>query len=111
VSTVGGLRWRNRPSLGRYLDALARGAVPPRDEEPLDERTRRWERAMLGLRLDEPLPAARLAGLLEPGALGRLGELGLLEQIAANAREPSVRLTQRGRLLGDAVTAELLVAP
>jgi putative oxygen-independent coproporphyrinogen III oxidase len=111
VSTVGGLRWRNRPSLGRYLGALGRGAVPPRDEEPLDERTRRWERAMLGLRLDEPVPAARLAGLLEPGALGRLDELGLLEQVAANAHEPAVRLTQRGRLLGDAVTAELLVAP
>jgi len=111
VSTVGGLRWRNLPSFGRYLGALARRAAPPRDEESLDERTRRWERAMLGLRLDEPLPAVRLAGLLEPGALGRLGELGLLEQFAASAREPAVRLTHRGRLLGDAVTAELLVAP
>ena len=111
VSTVDGIRWRNRPSLGRYLGALARGAAPPRDEERIDERTRQWERAMLGLRLDEPLAAARLAGLLEPGALGRLGELGLLEQIPHAGNEPAVRLTQRGRLLGDAVTAELLVAP
>jgi oxygen-independent coproporphyrinogen III oxidase len=110
VSTVGGARWRNRPSLGRYLGALAVGTAPPRDREPLDERIRRWERAMLGLRLDEPLPAAGLVGLVEPGALGRLGDLGLLEPVAG-AREPAVRLTQRGRLLGDAVTAELLVAP
>jgi oxygen-independent coproporphyrinogen-3 oxidase len=111
VSTVAGMRWRNRPSLGRYLRTVAQGAVPPRDEERLDDRTRRWERAMLGLRLDEPLPAGRLAGLVEPGALGRLDELGLLEQIAHDDDEPAVRLTQRGRLLGDAVTAELLVAP
>jgi oxygen-independent coproporphyrinogen-3 oxidase len=111
VSTVGGARWRNRPSLGRYLGALAGGVAPPREEEPLDERTRRWERAMLGLRLDEPLPAARLAGLLEPDALGRLRELGLLERVGGAANEPAVRLTPRGRLLGDAVTAELLVAP
>jgi putative oxygen-independent coproporphyrinogen III oxidase len=111
VSTVGGIRWRNRHSLGRYLGALVRGAAPPRDEERIGERTRRWEQAMLGLRLDEPLPATRLAGLLEPDALGRLDELGLLEQIPHGGNEPAVRLTQRGRLLGDAVTAELLVAP
>jgi putative oxygen-independent coproporphyrinogen III oxidase len=111
VSTVGGVRWRNRPSLGRYLGALAAGAPPPRDREPLDARTRRWERAMLGLRLDEPLPAARLAGIVEPGAVGRLGEIGLLETVAFERGEPALRLTRRGRLLGDAVTAELLVAP
>ena len=111
VSTVGGARWRNRPSLGRYVGSLTVGAAPPRELEPLDERTRRWERAMLGLRLDEPLPTSRLAGIVEPGAIGRLGELGLLERAAAGASEPTVRLTRRGRLLGDAVTAELLAAP
>ena len=112
VSTVGTSRWRNRPSLPRYLAALAAGLRPPRDEEALDGRTRRWERAMLGLRLDEALPLAQLDGLLEPGALGRLARNGLVERPAAGATgEPAIRLMPRGRLLGDAVTVELLAAP
>jgi oxygen-independent coproporphyrinogen III oxidase len=112
VSTVGETRWRNRPSLPRYLASLAAGERPPRETEVVDRRTRRWEWAMLGLRLDEPLPLARLRGLLEPGALERLGRIGLCEpDERARAGTPAVRLTARGRLLGDAVTAELLVAP
>jgi putative oxygen-independent coproporphyrinogen III oxidase len=112
VSTVGGRRWRNRPSLPRYLASLAAGEPPPREIELLDPRTRRWERAMLGLRLDEPLPLEHLRGLLEHGALERLGLIGLCESDAeTRAGGPAIRLTDRGRLLGDAVTAELLVAP
>ena len=54
---------------------------------------------MLGLRLDEPLS---LAGI-ERGALARVEALGL-----ARADEETIALTDRGRFLGDAVTAELL---
>jgi oxygen-independent coproporphyrinogen-3 oxidase len=36
VSTVAGLRWRNRPSLAGYLGALAEGRRPPREEEALE---------------------------------------------------------------------------
>ena len=112
VSTVSGRRWRNGPSLRRYLDALAAGRRPPREVEQLDGRTQRWERAMLGLRLDEPLSLDGLAGILEPGALPRLAELGLLERGAdSGAGGDALRLTSRARLLGDAVTAELLTAP
>ena len=109
VSTVGGVRWRNAPSLARYTGALATGARPPREAEELDELTRAWERAMLGLRLDEELPLGDVEGVVEQAALVRLAELGLLERSGRGARG-SVRLTPRGRMLGDAVTVELLAA-
>jgi hypothetical protein len=59
---------------------------------------------MLGLRLDEPLALNGEEGLLDPAALARLAELGLVER-----REDELALTRRGRLLGGGVTAELLV--
>ena len=103
VSTVGERRWRNRPSLARYVAALAAGRVPPREYEELDEATRRCERLMLGLRLDEPVPLADVAPALDAEALPRLELLGL-----AKRREGGLMLTRRGRFLGTAVTAELI---
>jgi oxygen-independent coproporphyrinogen-3 oxidase len=103
VSTVAGVRWKNRPSLRAYVDALAGGGTPPRDVEPLDRVTRHAERVMLGLRLDEPLDVDGLGDALDPDALERLTMLGLV------ARDGELlRLTERGRFLGGAVTAELL---
>ena len=64
---------------------------------------------MLGLRLDEELPLGDLEGVVEQAALARLAELGLLEHSGRGARG-RVRLTPRGRMLGDAVTVELLAA-
>ena len=63
VSTIDGRRWRNAPSLPRYIAALERGERPPREVEELPPEVRDTERLMLGLRLDEPLP---LAGLGTP---------------------------------------------
>jgi oxygen-independent coproporphyrinogen III oxidase len=103
VSTVGGLRWRNRPGLTAYLAALARGEGPPRDEEPLEPDVVGRERLMLGLRLDEPVPLADVAGALDPAALDRMERLGLAER-----RGGGLALTPRGRFLGGGVTAELL---
>ena len=103
VSTVDGLRWRNTPRLGVYVRALAEGVRPPRELEPLDAEVRRRERIMLGLRLDEPLPLAGVGQAIDASALDRLERLGLAEQ-----RGGGLRLTARGRLLGGAVTAELL---
>ena len=57
VSTIENRRWRNAPSLARYVAALARGDRPPREVEELPAATRSTERLMLGLRLDEPLAA------------------------------------------------------
>jgi len=107
VSTVGGLRRRNLPSLPRYVGALARGAAPPRGEEPIDAETAARERLLLGLRLDEPVVLADVAGAFDEGALGRLSELGMVD-VTANGRGDEIRLTRRGRFLGGGVTAELL---
>jgi oxygen-independent coproporphyrinogen III oxidase len=103
VSTVAGLRWRNAPSLPRYLVALARGRRPQRELEPLAPETRARERVLLGLRLDEPLATGGLAEALDEDALRRLEQHGLVR-----AEPGKLALTRRGRFLGGGVTAELL---
>ena len=72
VSTIDGLRWRNAPSIGRYVAALARGESPPRTMEELTPAVRAAERVLLGLRLDEPLTLDGIEDTIDPQALGRL---------------------------------------
>ena len=103
VSTVGAVRWRNRPGLGAYLAELRAGRRPPREVEALDADTKLRERLMLGLRLDEPLALAGVADVVDMAGLDRLQRLGLAER-----REGTLRLTARGRRLGGAATVELL---
>jgi oxygen-independent coproporphyrinogen-3 oxidase len=103
VSTVDGLRWQNRAGLSGYLDALAEGREPPRDEEPLEPEVVRRERLMLGLRLDEPLALTGIEGVVDRAALARMERLGLAER-----RRGGLVLTTRGRFLGGGVTAELM---
>src|SRR5262249_41674032 len=113
VSTIEGQRWRNRPQLARYVAALAGGRTPVRDVEPLDGDGKARERGMLRRRLGQappagggaaaPLPLAGLGDALDADGLARVEKLGLAE------RTPStLTLTERGRYLGGAVTAELL---
>jgi oxygen-independent coproporphyrinogen-3 oxidase len=110
VSTVRGRRWRTTPRLGPYLAALSVDRRPLREVEPLADSVRREERVMLGLRLDEPLPVATIAPLLNPETLARLQGLGLAELTPLEPEHAgeALTLTHRGRLLGDAVTADLL---
>jgi oxygen-independent coproporphyrinogen-3 oxidase len=103
VSTIENRRWRNAPSLGRYLAAHAAGQPPAREVETLTAGERAVERMMLGLRLDEPLSLAGLGDLVDGEALRRLAAGGL-----AVLRDGSLALTPRGRLLGGGVTARLL---
>jgi oxygen-independent coproporphyrinogen-3 oxidase len=107
VSTVAGRRWRNAPRLRAYMDALSECRRPPRELEPLAPAVRRRERVMLGLRLDEPLMLAGLQAAVDRAALARVERLGLARLTAAGNRE-ELTLTPRGRMLGGAVTAELL---
>jgi putative oxygen-independent coproporphyrinogen III oxidase len=107
VSTVAGARRRNRPSLARYVSALAVGEAPPREVEPIDDATRRRELLMLGLRLDEPVAVGDVDDAIDGDALSRLAELGLVQR-GSNGRGDELRLTRRGRFLGGGVTAELL---
>jgi putative oxygen-independent coproporphyrinogen III oxidase len=103
VSTVAGLRWRNAPSLPRYVAALSRGDRPARELEPLDDEVQARERLLLGLRLDEPLARDGLDGAVDSDALARLVRGGLVD-----AAGDTLVLTRRGRFLGGAVTADLL---
>jgi oxygen-independent coproporphyrinogen-3 oxidase len=103
VSTIQNRRWRNAPSLHRYLAAHARGTRPERELETLSASERATERVMLGLRLDEPFPLSGLGDILDAAALDRLAKGGL-----AVHRDGAVMLTSRGRLLGGGVTARLL---
>ena len=109
VSTLGVVRRRNGASIGRYLAALGEGVDPPRELEQLDPGTKAQERVMLGLRLDEPLPLAGLEDVVDRAALGRMVEGGLALTGRGPVGEETLTLTPRGRFLGDAVTAELLV--
>jgi putative oxygen-independent coproporphyrinogen III oxidase len=103
VSTIDTTRWRNAPRLGRYLEALGAGRRPERELEDVGGDVKARERVMLGLRLDEPLPLAGLRHALDPAGLARVEGLGLAERSAE-----TLTLTERGRYLGGAVTAELL---
>jgi oxygen-independent coproporphyrinogen-3 oxidase len=103
VSTIESRRWRNAPSLARYVGALARGQRPPREVEELPAEVRETERVMLGLRLDEPLPLAGLGARLDERELERLTRGGLVA-----SGDGALTLTKRGRFLGGGVTARLL---
>jgi len=107
VSTVGGERRRNLPSLSRYVAALGRGDEPPREVEPIDPETAARERLLLGLRLDGPVVLADVEGAVDREAMARLAGMGLVV-LTANGRGEELRLTRRGRFLGGGVTAELL---
>jgi putative oxygen-independent coproporphyrinogen III oxidase len=98
VSTIGGERRRNTPKLARYL-----AGEYDREVEMVDGDIRARERLMLGLRLDDPLPLAGLEQALDAAGLARVEKLGL-----ARRRDATLTLTERGRFLGGAVTAELL---
>jgi putative oxygen-independent coproporphyrinogen III oxidase len=105
VSTVEGVRWRTTPKLAGYLSALARGERPSREVEPLSPDVQDAERVLLGLRLDEPVRVDGLGSTLDAAGLARMERLGLAERRHDGAL---LTLTPRGRLLGGAVTVELL---
>jgi oxygen-independent coproporphyrinogen-3 oxidase len=109
VSTLGYERRRNTPRLNRYLAALARGERPEREVELLDERVRGQERVMLGLRLDTGLSLAAAGEVVDENVLARFERVGLACRRSARDGEDRLVLTPRGRRLGGAVTADLLV--
>jgi putative oxygen-independent coproporphyrinogen III oxidase len=106
-SHVGGTRWWNVKHPSRYTTALDAGRSPAAGRESLDSRARLTERLMLEVRMVEGLD---LAGL--PPAATRQAEQCLRWGLAE--REPLARgrlvLSQRGRLLADAVVRDLLDA-
>ena len=104
-SHVGGVRWWNVRHPAAYAARVAAGESPAAAREVLTGEERRVERVLLGVRLAEGHPIADLrpAGR---GAAARAVADGLLEP-AAHERGRAV-LTLRGRLLADAVVADLV---
>ena len=110
ASHVEGWRWRNRPHLGEWEDAIDGGALPAVDVEHLTRRRREGELAMLMLRLARGIEFAQFsartgsdARAVFSGLLGRLEKIDVV-QITAD----SIRLTEKGLAVADAVAAEFL---
>ncbi|HET6876917.1 MAG TPA: radical SAM family heme chaperone HemW [Jatrophihabitans sp.] len=106
-SHVGGVRWWNVKHPVRYTALLDSGRSPAAGRETLDEAQRLTEKVMLGVRRREGLA---VSGLPEPARarLAQLASWGLVER--GGAAGERVVLTQRGRLMADAVVKELLTA-
>ncbi len=105
VSTLGFERRRNGASLHRYVEAASVGDPVPSDVERLDDATKRRERLLLGLRLDEPVELAAIGDAIDLQALERLTGRGLVARVDGGS---GICLTRRGRLLGGGVSAELM---
>ncbi|MGY5885350.1 radical SAM family heme chaperone HemW [Modestobacter lacusdianchii] len=103
-SHVGGLRWWNVKHPAAYADRLAAGLHPAADTELLTPEDQALERVMLGLRLRDGLP---LAALSDAGR-ARAAESVVRGLLAAGPHEAGLAvLTDRGRLLADAVVRDL----
>lgn len=112
-SALEGRRWSNLTDPATYIAAVERGAMPLAEAETLSRPVDMGETMMLGLRLAEGVTEARFrerfgVSLVEVygDVLTQLAEAGLLMW-----DQTRVRLTQRGRLLGNRVFAEFLFTP
>jgi oxygen-independent coproporphyrinogen-3 oxidase len=99
-SYAGGKRFWNTGNLKRYMDALSQGLSPVAGSERIGTAKRRLEAIALGLRRSEGVTL----DLIGKGA-GRICDLEL-EGIAL-LEGGSLKLTEKGLLLADAVAADL----
>jgi len=103
-SHVGGLRWWNVKHPAAHAARVAAGESPAAGSELLDDDDRALEAVMLGLRLRDGLPLTRLS---------RAGRLRAADAVARGLLDPAAQedgravLTNRGRLLADALVREL----
>jgi putative oxygen-independent coproporphyrinogen III oxidase len=101
-SHVGGTRWWNVKHPTAYAERLNAGASPAHARETLDEETRRVERVLLEVRLEAGLPREVL------DEAGRAAADQVVEDGLAVIAGDRLVLTDRGRLLADAVVRDLL---
>jgi oxygen-independent coproporphyrinogen-3 oxidase len=99
---VDGMRWWNVKHPNAYAQALAEGRLPVADSERLDSVTLHTEDVMLRTRLRAGLPVALLSATEQDRAAIAVDD-GLLRRDADR-----LVLTDRGRLLADAVVRTLL---
>jgi oxygen-independent coproporphyrinogen-3 oxidase len=101
-SHVGGVRWWNVKHPAAYAERLGRGVSPALAREVLGYRDQRTERILLEIRLVEGLPVSALEASGR-AQVARMVADGLVELAAER-----LVLTQRGRLLADAVVRDLV---
>jgi oxygen-independent coproporphyrinogen-3 oxidase len=104
-SHVSGVRWWNVKHPARYAAMVQAGVSPAAGRETLDPVARYTERIMLGVRMRDGLPTQELTDHAR-SSVPQLLSWRLIERTAA--MDGRVVLTQRGRLLADAVVRELL---
>ncbi|MCV7221588.1 radical SAM family heme chaperone HemW [Mycolicibacterium elephantis] len=99
---VGAIRWWNVKHPNAYAQSLADGRLPVADYELLDDGARHTEDVMLRVRLRDGLPVALLSETEQRRAAT------VVEDGLATVVSERLVLTDRGRLLADAVVRELL---
>ena len=104
-SHLAGARWWNVKHPARYAALLDANQSPAAGRETLDAVARLTERVMLGVRRREGLAVASLPEASRE-VLPQLVRWGLVDP--ARHTEGQLVLTQRGRLMADAVVKELL---
>ncbi|SCY07953.1 oxygen-independent coproporphyrinogen-3 oxidase [Rhodococcus erythropolis] len=101
-SHVGGVRWWNVKHPARYAEQLALGVLPVGGSEELTAEDEHMERVMLTARLRTGLPLSELS------ASERLSADQVVVDRLAVIENDHVVLTDRGRLLADAVIRTIL---
>jgi putative oxygen-independent coproporphyrinogen III oxidase len=104
-SHIGGVRWWNVKHPTAYAQRIGSRRSPAHAREVLDVETRRVERVLLETRLSDGLQMDVLGDEMRPRIHGQIAA-GLVNADAVSAG--LVVLTQRGRLLADAVVRDLL---
>jgi oxygen-independent coproporphyrinogen-3 oxidase len=111
ASHVAGWRWRNRPHLGEWEQAIDAGNLPATEVEVLSPDRRAGELAMLMLRLTPGVEYADFAArtgydarLIYRDQIKQLSSAGLI-----TVDERGFRLTEAGLNVADAVAGEFLL--
>ena len=99
---VGDTRWWNVKHPNAYAERLANSQLPVADFERLDAQARHIEDVLLGIRLRSGLPVATLTESEQ-----RRAGVAVAEGLLIDAEDRLV-LTDRGRLLADAVVRDVL---
>jgi oxygen-independent coproporphyrinogen-3 oxidase len=109
-SFLDGKRIANTSGLDEYLPCLSAGNLPPQSIEAIDDKAALSEALFLGLRLDKGVSAGDIRRQFGIDLYSRFGnevaellELGLLER-----EGDTIRLTPRGRLMGNEVFIRFL---
>lgn len=108
-SHLGDSRFFNVKHPARYAAVVSNGQLPVQDSEALSPHDRHVEAIMLGLRLSEGIAADILQPAEREAAQAQVAA-GMLEFVpaATPAGAQRLRLSERGRLLADAIIVDIL---